>query len=205
MPAMAENYPAQLVGDVTLLDGTRASIRPIRPDDAAALVAFHDNLSAETVYRRFFSVHPHLSPKEVERFTRVDYRDRLALVAEIDGRLAAVARYDRVPGTDRAEVAFVVADAYQQRGLGTFLLERLVAAALDRGVASFEAETLERNRLMREVFRHAGFPYEEHDADGVVAVRFPIKRNPVPESVRPAPASPAGCPPSPGAAPRRTP
>jgi GNAT superfamily N-acetyltransferase len=112
----------------------------------------------------------------VERFTQVDYRDRLALVAEIDDQLAAVARYDRRPGTDRAEVAFVVADAYQQLGLGTFLLERLAAAARDRGVAVFEAETLVRNELMREVFRHAGFPCEERDVDGVIEVTFPITR-----------------------------
>lgn len=171
---MAEIYPAELAGDVTLLDGTVASIRPIRPDDAAGLVAFHDHLSVETVYRRFFGIHPHLSPKEVKRFTQVDYEDRLALVAEIGGRLAAVARYDRRPGTDRAEVAFVVADAYQHLGLGTLLLHRLAAAARDRGVAVFQAETLMRNQLMREVFRHAGFPCEEHSVDGVVEVTFPI-------------------------------
>ncbi|MCL2393796.1 MAG: GNAT family N-acetyltransferase [Acidimicrobiaceae bacterium] len=175
---MDEPYPAELAGDVVLLDGTPASIRPIRPEDAAALVAFHEHLSAETVYRRFFGIHPHLTPREVERFTHVDYRDRLAIVAEIDHLLAAVARYDRLPGTDRAEVAFVVADAYQHHGLGTLLLTRLVAAARDRGVTSFEAETLERNRLMREVFRHAGFPCEEHDVDGVVVVTFPITPGP---------------------------
>lgn len=176
MPVVAETYPAELAGDVILLDGTPASIRPIRPDDAAALVAFHDRLSSETVYRRFFGIHPHLARNEVERFTHVDYRDRLALVAEIEGRLAAVARYDRRPGTDRAEVAFVVADAYQHLGLGTYLLERLAAAARDRGVAFFEAETLARNYLMREVFRHAGYPCEERQVDGVVEVKFPIVR-----------------------------
>lgn len=177
---MDENYPAELAGEVILLDGTPASIRPIRQDDAAALVAFHNHLSAETVYRRFFGIHPHLSPSEVERFTQVDYRDRLALVAEIDGQLAAVARYDRRPGTDGAEVAFVVADAYQRRGLGTFLLDRLAVAARDRGVRFFQAETLERNQLMREVFRHAGFPCEERDVNGVIEVRFPITARPQP-------------------------
>jgi len=171
---VADNYPAELAEDVTLLDGTEASIRPIRPDDAGALVTFHEHLSNETVYRRFFGIHPHLSPVEVERFTTVDYRDRLALVAEIDGRLSAVARYDRFPGTDRAEVAFVVADAYQHLGLGTLLLARLADAARQRGVAVFEAETLGRNELMREVFRHAGFPCEERDVGGIIEVTFPI-------------------------------
>lgn len=140
-------------------------------------MTFHDHLSDETIYRRFFGIHPHLSPAEVERFTTVDYRDRLALVAEIDGRLAAVARYDRFPGTDRAEVAFVVADAYQQHGLGTLLLARLTDAARQRGIAVFEAATLGRNQLMREVFRHAGFRCEERNLDGVIEVTFPITRS----------------------------
>jgi hypothetical protein len=104
-------YPLELRCQVRLSDGSVAAIRPICPDDAKALEAFHEHLSSETVHRRFFTPHPHLQAKEGERYTRVDYRNRLALVAEIDGQLSAVARFDRDPGTDRAEVAFVVADA----------------------------------------------------------------------------------------------
>lgn len=176
MATLPVNYPAELVEGVTLLDGSAATIRPILPADGEALVAFHEKLSAETVYRRYFSPKPHLTPKEVEHFTNLDYRDRLALVAEIDRELAAVGRYERSPGTERAEVAFVVADAYQQRGLATMILERLAEAARGQGISHFEAETLERNQLMREVFRHAGYPCEERFADGVVEVSFPIYR-----------------------------
>ncbi len=167
-------YPRELACEARLSDGTVAAIRPIRPGDADALSDFHDHLSTETVYRRFFSMHPRLLAKEVERFTHVDYRNRLALVVEIGGRLSAVGRYDREPGRDRAEVAFVVADALQGHGVGAMLLEHLAGAARRRGVASFYAQTLGGNYAMQHVFRHAGFNCVERWVDGVIEVSFPI-------------------------------
>jgi GNAT superfamily N-acetyltransferase len=172
--AVVIRYPSECECLAPLVDGTLARIRPIRPDDAANLADFHDHLSGETVHLRFFAAHPHLRAEEVDRFTRVDYWDRLALIAEVEGRLAAVARYDREPGTDRAEVAFVVADAWQGLGLGTLLLEHLAAAACRRGVASFVAETLGTNQLMQHLFAQTGFPCLQRWSDGVVDVSFPI-------------------------------
>jgi RimJ/RimL family protein N-acetyltransferase len=110
----------------------------------------------------------------VQRFTRVDYRDRLALVAEFDGQLIAVARYDRLAGTDKAEVAFVVADAYQCHGLGGILLHRLADAAIERGIESFVAETLAGNERMQAVFRESGFEVHSSFDGSVVNVAFPI-------------------------------
>ena len=95
--------------------------------------------------------------EEVERFTRVDYVNRLALVAEDNSGLVAVARYDRTPGTAEAEVAFVVADQYQHHGIGTLLLERLAAAAWQRGITAFVATTLAENREMLQVFADSVF------------------------------------------------
>jgi len=170
-----QTYPTECECQAPLVDGTIAHIRPIRPDDAADLVAFHDHLSGETVHLRFFAAHPHLQAEEVARFTKVDYVDRFALVAHVEGCLAAVARYDREPDTDRAEVAFVVADELQGLGLGTLLLEYLAAAARRRGVAIFVAETLGTNRPMQAMFAHAGFPCVQKWGDGVVDVTFPIR------------------------------
>jgi GNAT superfamily N-acetyltransferase len=164
----------ELVSDVRLTNGGRAHIRPICPADTVALGEFHDRLSSETVYRRFFGTHPHLTAEEKARFAEVDYHDRLALVAEVDGQLAGVARYDRRPGSDRAEVAFVVADALQSHGLGALLLEHLSLAARRRGVAVFEAQTLGGNYPMQKVFRHAGFSCTQRWTQGVVDVAFPI-------------------------------
>ncbi|HTZ08599.1 MAG TPA: GNAT family N-acetyltransferase, partial [Acidimicrobiales bacterium] len=143
--------------DVLLADGTTARLRPITPDDADALRAFHARLSQETIVLRFFGPHPRLSDTEVARFTHVDGTDRVALVAERGGELVAVARYDRSPGSDEAEVAFVVDDRFQGRGLGTILLEHLAAAARPRGVRRFVADTLSENHRMLRVFRDAGF------------------------------------------------
>jgi GNAT superfamily N-acetyltransferase len=167
-------YPAEFECQVRLEDGNLAAIRPIRPEDAESLNDFHEHLSGDTVYRRFFNAHPHLQAAEIERFTCVDYRKRLALVAEIDGRLSGVARYDRDPDSDQAEVAFVVADALQGHGLGSLLLEHLAVAARRRGIATFVAHTLSTNYPMQNVFRHAGFACEQRWADGLIELSFPI-------------------------------
>jgi GNAT superfamily N-acetyltransferase len=150
------------------------TLRPIRTDDAPALIDFHRELSPQSVYRRFFFVHPRLSPAEVERFTCVDAVDRLALVAEDDGRLIAVGRYDREPGTSEAEVAFVVADRFQHQGIGPSLLDALAAAAWPRGIRTFTAQVLPENRDMLDVFRHSGFVVETVVGDGVVTVRLAL-------------------------------
>jgi GNAT superfamily N-acetyltransferase len=159
---------------VVLADGSLARIRAIRSDDTPRLQEFHEGLSEETIYKRFFGTHPHLRPEEAERFTHVDYHDRLALVAEVGDELVGVARYDRPPGGDQAEVAFVVADHLQGHGVGTLLLEHLAAAARRRGVAAFAAETLGTNHPMQEVFHRAGFPARQRISAGIAQVRFPI-------------------------------
>jgi acyl-CoA synthetase (NDP forming)/GNAT superfamily N-acetyltransferase len=178
--ADADAYPEEWELDALLRDGTAVHVRPIRPDDRDALVAFHSRLSPDTIYRRFFSPRPVLPPKDVERFTNVDYRDRMALIAVINGEMAGVARYDRDNGgdADEAEVAFVIEDRHQGRGLGSLLLEHLAAAARERGITAFFAETLAENRAMLGVFRDAGFVAERRFEDGLVHLRFPIAETP---------------------------
>jgi RimJ/RimL family protein N-acetyltransferase len=141
-----------------LRDGTPVDVRAMRPDDAEALVRFHSSLSAETTYLRFFSIHPLLSDSEVERFTHVDHRDRDALVASIAGEIVGVARFDRLDSPTDAEVAFVVADEWQGRGLGSALFARLADLARSVGVCRFVADTLRHNRRMLKVFLHCDLP-----------------------------------------------
>lgn len=164
----------RLAGNALLADGTTVALRPIGPDDEEALATFHDGLSPDSVYKRFFNAHPHLTATEVARFTHVDYDRRLALVAELDGQLVGVGRYDREENGDRAEVAFVVADRMQGLGLGTLLLEHLAAAARHRGITGFWASTLLTNEQMQDVFRRAGFASHSRFDDGLVQVAFPI-------------------------------
>jgi acetyl coenzyme A synthetase (ADP forming)-like protein len=168
--------PAHWECDVVLADGGTVHVRPIRPTDAAALVAFHSTLSAEAVYYRFFAPHPALSEREVARFTSVDHVDRVALVAELGDQLLAVARYDRLPDAPHsAEVAFVVSDRHQGRGIGTLLLEHLASAARERGITKFVAEALATNAKMLNVFRMAGFDEQTRMGDGVVMVELTIE------------------------------
>jgi GNAT superfamily N-acetyltransferase len=175
---------ADLARDEQTKGGVTVHLRPIRPDDAARLVEFHKGLSTRSVYRRFFFVHPSLSPAEVERFTHVDYVDRLAIVAVDDLRLVAVGRYERRSETTEAEVAFVVADEYQHDGIGTLLLEHLAEAAWRNGITTFVAETLAENRDMLRVFFDSGFPVTSTSESGTISVRFPIEPTDAYEAAR---------------------
>ena len=162
--------------DTVLADGGTIHLRPIHPDDGPGLEAFHSRLSPESIYLRFFGSHPRLSSSEVQRFTHVDGTDRMALVATLHQEIVGVARYDRLQSCPtEAEVAFVVSDAHQGRGLGTLLLEHLAGCAHDQGIATFVAETLPQNSPMREVFRNAGFAETARWHDGVVEFRMDIR------------------------------
>jgi acyl-CoA synthetase (NDP forming)/GNAT superfamily N-acetyltransferase len=167
--------PAHWACDTVLLDGGTIHIRPIEPADGPALVAFFEGLSAKTVYLRFFSYLKKLSDEMVTHLTTVDHHDRVALVAELAGRLIGVGRYERNPGSDSAEVAFVVADEHQGRGIGTVLLEHLAAAARECGLTRFVADVLPHNAPMLDVFRNAGFDERAGFSDGVTQVELLIE------------------------------
>jgi acyl-CoA synthetase (NDP forming)/GNAT superfamily N-acetyltransferase len=159
-----------------LTDGGTAHLRPIRPEDADRLRAFHGRLSQETVYNRFFAYRPALSDADVARFTQVDHDDRAALVATLHDDIIGVVRYDRLPGGNDGEVAFVVEDLHQGRGLGPVLLEHLAAAARERGLERFVADVLPTNRPMLSVFRSAGYEVRREMAEGYVELAFPIRQ-----------------------------
>ena len=125
-------YPAQWEADVVLRDGGVVHVRPIRPEDHDAVQAFHVAQSPESVYLRFFAPLPRLSDRDLERFTNVDHRDRVGLVATLGDDIVGIGRYDRV-GDTTAEVAFNISDAHQGRGVGSVLLEHLAAAAATGG------------------------------------------------------------------------
>ncbi|MFC3985529.1 bifunctional acetate--CoA ligase family protein/GNAT family N-acetyltransferase [Streptosporangium jomthongense] len=163
----AAQYPAHWEADVVLSDGGTAHVRPIRPADAERLRSFYSRLSEESIYFRFFGPRPRLSEREVTRFTNVDYVDRVALIATIGADMVAVIRYDRIdPG--EAEVAFLVEDAHQGRGVASVLLEHLAETARERGITRFVADVLPANRKMTAVLQQAGYTAQSRFADGVV-------------------------------------
>lgn len=167
----------QIEEELTLRDGDQVHVRAIRPGDTERLRAFHASLSFESIVFRFFRALPELPPDLAERFTHVDYRDRMALVATrgtaADEELVAVARYDRI-GPAEAEVAFVVQDRWQGHGIATALLYRLAAYACAHGITTFVAITLGNNRPMLDVLRGCGFPSTYNHRDGEVEVRLNI-------------------------------
>jgi len=166
-------YPREWEADVLLTDGGTAHLRPIRPTDAERLVAFYDRVSPESKYLRFFAPYPRLSERDVHRFTHVDYVDRVAFILTLGEEMIAVGRYDRVEGAT-AEVAFLIEDAHQGRGIGQLLLEHLAEAARERGITRFVAEVLPQNRRMAHVFADAGYKVSKGIEDGVLNVEFPI-------------------------------
>jgi acyl-CoA synthetase (NDP forming)/RimJ/RimL family protein N-acetyltransferase len=179
----ATAYPAHWEADVVLRDGGVVHLRPIRPEDHDAVQAFHVAQSPESIYLRFFAPLPRLSDRDLERFTNVDHRDRVGLVATLGDAIVGIGRYDRVD-TSTAEVAFNISDAHQGRGVGSVLLEHLAAAARERGITRFVADVLPQNRKMMGVFTHAGYEVSHHYDDGVIALSFDISRSEHADRVR---------------------
>ena len=169
--------------DVLLKDGRVAQLRPIVPDDAERLVEFYSRVSDESKYMRFFAPYPKLSAKDVERFTHVDLDRRVAFVVTLHDLIIGVGRYDVVPDVlgadgaddDTAEVAFLVEDAHQGRGVGQLLLEHLAQAGRERGVRTFVAEVLPANNRMLQIFREMGYQVEGTVEEGVQRLAFRIQ------------------------------
>jgi RimJ/RimL family protein N-acetyltransferase len=175
-PLAPLDYPAALERDVTLKNGETLRIRPIRPDDEPRLVALYDRLSRRTVYQRFFTVMRRLPTDWAHHFANVDYRRRLALVAEretVGGiELVGVGRFEPADGEATAEVAFVLEDGYQGQGLGQVLLDEVVRAGTERGLKRFRAEVLGENPRMLRLLAHRTRILERSAGQGVVSVLF---------------------------------
>jgi len=157
-----------------LTDGSTARIRPVSAEDIPEIKALHARLSRETVRLRYFGAHPHLSEVELARLVETEGPDHLALVAERGAELIGMSQFDRLPGSDVAEVALVVDDAHQGLGIGTLLLEYLASEGRRFGFKRFAADTLFENSQMMDVFRHAGFTHRSRLEDGVIRVVMDI-------------------------------
>ncbi len=175
--------PKHWEADVVAADGGTVHLRPIRPADADALVAFHSGLSQRTRYLRYFSAYPRIPPRDLYRFTHVDHQGRVAFVVVLAGQIIAVGRYEQLEQTGNAEVAFVVADRHQGRGIGSVLLEHLAAAARERGLKRFIAVVLAENEAMIRVFRLAGYETTRHVEYGEVTLEFAVDETSVTEGV----------------------
>lgn len=164
-------------GIIVLNDGVTVPYRAIREDDRERLQRFHAGHSERSIYQRFFGYMPQLSDADAAHFTRVDGFDRVALVAtdpDDPETLVGVARFDRDPGTNRAEYAAIVTDRWQGRGLGFNLTRALVDIARERGIETLYAIVLPGNWAMLNLLRDLGLARQVSDEDGFERVELDL-------------------------------
>jgi acetate---CoA ligase (ADP-forming) len=170
-------YPREQETDVVLRDGSTVHVRPVRATDKPALRAFLEALSPGSLEFRFFGA-PDLDWATAWTVD-VDYADRFALIAETGTPRTVIshAAYIRIDG-ERAEAAFMVADAWQGRGISTILLAHLAAVAEQHGITTFTAEVLPVNQLMIDVFRASGFPVDLRSTSEAIEIELPTSLSP---------------------------
>jgi acetyltransferase len=183
-PQMAiRPYPTRYVAPWTMKDSTSVMIRPIRPEDEPAMVKFHRTLSERSVYLRYFHLMNLEQRTRHERLMRtcfIDYDREMALVVERrnpetgEPEILGVGRMTKVQWTNEAEVAVVVSDQWQGRGLGKELLARLAIVAADEKLAKLTASILPDNRDMMRICEKLGFSLQHSLEDEVVHAEFKL-------------------------------
>ncbi len=176
-------YPSQYVSPWTMKDGTEVTIRPIMPEDEPLLVDFHQKLSEQSVYMRYFhmiALSQRIAHERLTRICYVDYDREIALVAEQkdpttgEREILGAGRLARDPGTDEAEFAILVADPVQSRGLGSELLKRLIEIGRKENVRRISAEILTDNYPMQKICERLGFRLERDSQEGVVKAHIEL-------------------------------
>src|SRR6185369_12235621 len=168
-PMVLHAYPSKLEGKLLLRDGSTVPVRPIKPEDEPLAKRFVSGLSQNSRYQRFLNQMKELPPPLLARFTHIDYDREMALVALAPegGEFIGVARYAPNAGGSSAEFALTVTDAWQGRGLGHALLEKLLACARAAGYQVLDGTILADNSDMLELVTQFGFARTGHDGDTV--------------------------------------
>jgi acyl-CoA hydrolase/RimJ/RimL family protein N-acetyltransferase len=165
------HYPQELERYVTLKDGTEIFFRPVKPTDESALSEMLYSLSTDSVKKRYFTHTKTFPHKDVQKLTNIDYDQNLAIVAVVPGpegteEIVSIAQYFLDPKTQVAEVAFIVQDEWQDKGMGAVLLDYLTSTAKDHGVKTFYATVLPINKAMLSIFYNSGYSVStEFDGD----------------------------------------
>lgn len=164
--------------NVVLRDGSVVRLRPIEPADAARLLEFGRGLSVESLEMRFLHL-PRIDSALIDGLVSVDYDNRFALVAELSDRIVGVGRYARKPRhPETAEMAFVVDDALQGKGLGTAMLDRLAEVARDHGISAIEGDVVAQNQRMLNMVAASGFEVMHRQDGGLLRVRLDLEPTP---------------------------
>ncbi len=150
-------YPHELVRETELETGETITLRPIRPEDAEIERDFVNRLSPDSKYFRFMGTLQELTPEMLARFTQIDYDQEMAFIATSDAREIGVARYIAEPDGQSCEFAIVVADGWQGKGIGTQLMDALIAHARSRRLSEMHGEVLSNNYAMLDLVGRLGF------------------------------------------------
>ena len=181
-PAIRPN-PSQYASEWKLRNGTPVLIRPIRPEDEPLMIHFHEALSDQTVYFRYFhmiNLSQRVSHERLARICFTDFDREIVLVAQtLDAEplIIGVGRMNRLQTTSNAEFAVVVADSYQHQGLGPELVRRVVDIASREGVEKLVGEILPTNRAMIQVSKKLGFSVRHDIEEDVVRVEMQPARS----------------------------
>jgi acetyltransferase len=176
-------YPSKYVSTWTLKDGTPVAIRPIRPEDEPAMVRFHETLSERSVYLRYFHLMNLEQRTTHERLTRIcfiDYDREMALVAVRrnpetgESEILGVGRMMKIFGANEGEVAVLISDNWQGRGLGRELLSRLVVVGGDEKLTRLSADILPDNRDVMRICEKLGFSLKHSEEDDVVRAEYKL-------------------------------
>jgi acyl-CoA hydrolase/GNAT superfamily N-acetyltransferase len=178
-PEDQKPYPLELESRETFR-GEEIHFRPIRPSDERLLREFFYSHSADTVYQRYHAPVKSLTPQQIQQLCTLDYERQMALAGFLpegeSERMVAVGRYVQEPGDPMAEVAFTVHDDFQSRGIGSFLLRRLIEIARAKGIRGFVGYVLPNNVRMINVFKQSGVTVESTLADGIYTITLTFPR-----------------------------
>lgn len=179
---MSDTVEERHLHDIQLAGGHRVHVRPLRPEDEPLLHDAFARMSERSVYFRFFSPLKRLSDELAHRLATVDGKQRFALAAtthrlsqDHHEQIAGVARYDRVPGIDVAEVAIAVVDDFQRQGLGSQLLSMLAAIAREHGIKTFTLIVLPENQSMLALLRRLGWIHQARLRGGMYEITFELQ------------------------------
>jgi acyl-CoA hydrolase/GNAT superfamily N-acetyltransferase len=180
IPGKRGQYPEELETYRTTKSGLEILLRPVRISDEHLLKDFFYSLSDTSLYRRFISMRKEMPHERLQEFVVIDYTREMVILATLQKaegveEVVGIGQYSIDERTNTAEVAFVVRDDYQGKGIGTELLAYLTYLAKRQGLHGFTAEVLEENRPMLHLFEKMGFDIEKRRAEGVYELKMAFR------------------------------
>ena len=171
-------YPEQYE-ETKSFDSCEIFFRPVKPTDEAIQREFFYSLSDESVYYRFFNRVKAMPHEKIQPMVNIDYREEIAIVGLVGEtekeEMIAIGRFKIDPADNTAEVAFLVRDDWQTKGIGAFLMRKLADIAIERGITGFKAEVLAQNRKMLDIFHKCGYPLTTRLEEGTYTVFIDFK------------------------------